>query len=301
MGLGSICGQLLERWRNERRFDKKLYYIYGNPEDCLRVADALEWLCSPAANGLGEQLLQRANRINKCRVYINASADDNCCSDNHVSLNLAVHGSTEGALQHIAATIAHELTHAGDVKLLNQIEKNKPHPLKVLWDEIADGYLTRDEKERLAMLEKKVADAPHYDAGCAAIDALIEERANIFAPHLDAMQEEHVNHPKYVSYVGAYEAEAMLNENRVHRLLKLPKRNGYDHGSYKPEHAYQMQFNDLKRRYQLDFKPGGRFNKLCGQNIWNDQVGAPPSGVIHTTHHQGRVEECGRYPKAAVY
>lgn len=298
------------RWfgnKKNKRYDNDLYRIVGEPEARETVAKAVEWLRSPAMDGLGEQLLQRARRLHKRQLAIDTNGGTNCYENERHRVELSIDLSMDPSLYCIEAIIAHELVHAGDPQV--RIEGLWPpkwkQPLNEMTERAFNAVVSQEDQEQLELLKNKMKEAPDYRTGCAALKAYVNRHMEIMKLVGDKRDAALESDPKYVAFVAETERPAMEAENRVLKRLGLPARKLYSENRLSDEYKRNRIITRCMEEYGIDSKPGGPgiplFNIIvAAMQMVGDKrdvaVGTTPT--VHFSIGVGNIEHRGHLVSA---
>ncbi len=206
---------------------QNLYRIVGEEGASLeRLKEAVAWLLSPKAEGIGQKLLEDAYALHGKPVTINVSqiADD---AYDHVTHAIDINPDnlqkmSFGASQHVSVegTLAHELTHSGQTRIkegLAKVEKLKGEILDSHLQQFPDALKPQDE------LMKKVTEATDAKSASAYSQQYLEEVARFN----EELERKLHAHPKYIEFIREFEDPAVAVQNNVARLRGEPLRTNY--------------------------------------------------------------------------
>ncbi|MEZ5691274.1 MAG: hypothetical protein R3D71_06390 [Rickettsiales bacterium] len=242
--------------------EKILYTIEGGtPQEQRRVQQAMDWLVSPDAWGIGKNLLNNAYKLHKKPVTIEISdkmpvgyLDLN--DENKIIVNFEQLEHTKGKNYQnkdykptLEGIIAHELTHAGQTRMqegaIENLQVQSSIQSKVFGD-----------KEMLQQTQaiNDITSAPTYQSAMRKLEAYVDE---LVIPKNNAVKEALSKDKKYKSYVNEFEIPAM----HVERLISSRQKSGIRNEDYinsaemSPEIERKITINFLADLLEIDKKP----------------------------------------------
>jgi hypothetical protein len=235
----------------------ELYVLKGEAGPALeRVKNALAWLVSPKAEGIGEKLIRDAHALHGKPVNIEVSSlgsngyhyllGDHKLIINPEHVDLMKIRDLNGTLQPVSLErlLAHELTHAGQ-PLAKETFNQQWQLQQRIFNELV-GRLP--EAERAAIYEP-IERALETDTA-QAMRPHIEEHFNRAGKLEYKAKEMLANDPSYQSYIEEFEVPAMKNENLVARMRGEPHRTDYLNGyEITPEAERKMAVDEMIERF----------------------------------------------------
>ncbi len=244
-----------------------LYKIEGgNPKERARVQEAVDWLLSPDAWGVGKNLLNKAYKLHKKPLILELTDKEesgyiNLVGENTVYVNLRqidktqVLDSQDGySKASLESVIAHELVHAGQKHFKASVLEN------VALQEILESKLfTDEERARYNNALAGVVNAPDYQSSVRKLDKFIDE---IVIPRNRKFWEGIVEEPKFQQYMGEIEKPAV----HVERIIASRRWEGIrkDYmSSHKmtPDMEHGILFGHYHDLLGLDEKPRAETKK----------------------------------------
>lgn len=242
---------------------KNLFRIAGEEGPALRsVEEALEWLLSPKAEGIGQKLLQDAHALHGKPLTIVASTEAgsgylNAIGEHTIRINpdhvgkvsiLAADGTSHA--MSVERCLGHELKHAGQArvsegaaeKMLLEAQIGASH----------QNLLTAEQ--RTAQFEPMInaLEAPDYHTARQHLARYVDETA---LPMQEAVDRELFTHPDYVKHLEEFEMPAIEVENRIAALRSEPIRTDYTSAhKITPEKKREMMIDELSAVMELNKK-----------------------------------------------
>ncbi|MEZ5691275.1 MAG: hypothetical protein R3D71_06395 [Rickettsiales bacterium] len=185
--------------------DSELYKIKGGSEqECARVRESMEFLLSPAAKGIGKNLLRDAYRVHKKPVSI----EINNYKDNVYNNLMGEHtvSVTPESLKgnNLTIRLARELKHAGQADF-----KEKSWNIAALIEQYHDSYSKKHSDKRQGTDSNNIG----------------EYVRNFLQPEACHIKYRLNRNPVYIDYVNTIEKPAILVEKVVSAILgKIKKR-----------------------------------------------------------------------------
>ncbi len=225
-----------------------------------RVEQAVEWLLSPAAEGLGEKLLRLAHELHGEPLLIEASEHgqnayflDHKIRINPRHVDMAHIRNADGVLQptSLEGAIAHELTHAGQKDFIEAALKRA-----AVEAEFQGKYMSRFSPEEITAHNELLAQAmaaPDQQAGRALIEQYVNK---VSVPMGKALNAQVAQHPEFIDYVERMEIPAIENENKVLKIKGLPTRSDYVTSyHFSPEDYREMMIGEMMEAMSINQKP----------------------------------------------
>jgi hypothetical protein len=198
---------------------RDLYRIAGKQGPMLqRIKEAMNWLLSPKAEGIGEKLLKDAYALHGKPVRIGPGVAGERYSyylrDLHeIKISLEITHSLE-------RTLAHELVHAGQNNDLNfDIEPLINFVVKPM------NWASREVMKYLSEEIKQVKD---YHTAYEKLEFLVHHvTVSPYREHYIEIQNIMRNHPEYERFIQEVENPALEVQNRVARIRNEPQKESY--------------------------------------------------------------------------
>ncbi len=262
---------------------KTLFKIIGEERAAVqRVEEAMEWLLSPKAEGIGQELLHNAHATHGIPLTIVATTTE---QTGHYPLLGHVLKINPRHIAHISIEAADGTSHAISVEraLAHELE-HTARPAKEAAD--ADMALLgiRLKAEAAAMPKMseaelmeaikplmKASEATDYHTARAHIANYVD---GAVMPLQGTVERHLYNDPDFKHYVDRFEVPAIEVENRVAALRGEPLRKDYT-TSYKPspEIVREMTIDQLGAIIEIDKKPRLDVARADGK-LWTDSLGS---------------------------
>jgi hypothetical protein len=240
---------------------KTLFKIVGEEGPALRrVEEAIEWLLSPKAEGLGQKLLHDAHALHgkPLTIAVSEASSGYIPGEHIVHLNPHqvenVSFLTAEGVPHkraLEGCIGHELKHAGQARLQEGAAEKA-----MLEGKIGDAYrgrLTAEQSYTLHEQRRNIFEAPNYHTARQHLEKYVDET---LLPMMEATDRELFAHPDYIKHVQEFEMPAIEIENRIATLRGEPIRADYASTHIiPPEQKREMIIEELSTAMQLGKKP----------------------------------------------
>ena len=213
-----------------------LYVLKGEAGPWMeRTKEALRWLLSPEAEGVGEKLLRDAHALHGKPVTIGCdpllqTAYHNelghLVNLNHAEFDLLKFKASDGSyyVPSLESVLAHELEHAGQV-----VPPELQNEIKALHAEVStDTAIKHIEIVRAVMEHSARAVGSPYQASTNYHIAQTVDHSLALTKANEAAVS---RHPVYAEYVKTYELPAVATERHVSALRGEPLRADYAGGS----------------------------------------------------------------------
>lgn len=225
-----------------------------------RVTEAMEWLLSPEADGIGEQLLRDAYALHRKALTIAVSAKgENGYSDEMGEHTIRIDPqelsipATDGTphIMSVERRLGHEMKHAGQKRTdcgVTEIVLLEHQIGTTLQSHLAPGQQAAQQKYLDDAME-----APDYDTARKHLETYVD---HVALPLQKAIDRELSAHPDYKRHIQEFEMPAMEVENRIAVLRGEPIRS--EHMSshrIAPEKRREMILDDLSNVMELQHKP----------------------------------------------
>jgi hypothetical protein len=243
---------------------KKLFKIVGEEGPALRrVEEAMEWLLSPKAEGIGEQLLHDAHALHGKPITIAVSKEAgsgylNAIGEHTIRLNphhvekisiLAADGSSHA--MSVERCLGHELKHAGQPRMEEGVVEKML--LETHIGAARQSTLTPEQQANEFAHLFKALDAPDYHTAMAHLEHHVDKAV---IPMQLAVDKELFAHPDYIKHVEEFEMPAIRVENQIATLRGEPTRTDYTSShQITPENRRQMMIDELSAVMELNTKP----------------------------------------------
>ena len=256
-----------------------LYKIEGKAGPALqRVEEAMEWLLSPKAEGIGEKLLRDAHELHGKPVTIEVAEGLTAYNPPHLGHRINIDpnyitGTTVmdamGKAYPVSweRTLGHELKHAGQKEWTEELQ-SKVSALQTDAALKVSEQLPQELQEEMFPLIQRIIDAKDYDTAMKHIDSYVDR---IALPMQNASPSILTDHPEFMSYINNIEKPAIDVENQIARLLGEPVREDYL-SSYVlgREMLHSTLKGELSRTLKLDKLPGAP--ELVETKSWTDSI-----------------------------
>ncbi len=269
---------------------KTLYKVVGEDTSALKkVEEAIAWLLSPKAEGIGEKLLRDAHDLHGKPITIVATATKetgytNLLEEHTVQINpkhiAGVTLKAEDGTEHIFSierVIAHELTHAGQREATKEIE-NKLTEITTRAETNAMSHFSETEiAEQQSHLNKALESEDYHTARKHVVDYVDKTLLPI---QTKAMQYLH-NDPEFIKYMERLEVPAVVMENKIATLRGEPLRYNYATShDVKPETLREMMIDQLSEVLEIHTKP-----KIAEDTqLWVTKVTSGTNGMPTKSH-----------------
>ena len=260
---------------------KTLFKIVGEEGPALRrVEEAMEWLLSPKAEGIGQKLLHDAHALHgkPLTIAVSEASSGYIASEHIVRINPHqvenVPFLTAEGVPHkrsLEACIGHEFTHAGQVRVQEGAAEKA-----MLEGKIGDAYrsrLTAEQSYKFHSQSMNIYEAQDYHTARQHLETYVDET---LLPMMDATNRELFLHPDYIKHVQEFEMPAIEIENRIAALRGEPVRADYASTHIiSPEQKREMIINELSIAMQLDKKPriATEAPQRADGNSWANSLG----------------------------
>ncbi len=263
---------------------RALFKLVGEEGPALRlVEEAVEWLLSPKAEGIGEQLIHDAHALHGKPVTIVATATEQTAyynllgehtvkiNPNHISgVTLKAADGTSHVMS-VERTLAHELKHAGQAEVTAEVE----NALEAMQLCAHQKTLSRFSEEEIAHQNSHLMhamDAPDFETAQQHVADYVDKVA--LPQQAETMRNFH-HDPEVIDYVTRIEAPAVDIENRVAALRGEPLRTNYMHShDIDPAMARQMTIDELSNELELHTKPErSQSSQRSDGNSWSASLG----------------------------
>jgi hypothetical protein len=263
---------------------RTLFKIVGEEGPVLRrVEEAMEWLLSPKAEGIGQKLLHDAHELHGKPITIIASTVEQNgyyaeghlakINPNHLAaITLKAADGTSHAFS-VERSLAHELTHAGQREATAEAE----HALEAINERAQAAAIAHLDKQ--ALIEQashliKANEAPDYHTARQHIADYVDQVA--LPQHAEVMRHIH-NDPEFIRYVTTMEPAPVAIENRVAALRGEPLRTDYTTAhEIAPEALREIMIDEFSNQLGIHQKPrleAQALQRTDGQS-WTASLGA---------------------------
>lgn len=262
---------------------KALYKVVGEEGPILkRVEEALAWLLSPKAEGIGEKLLRDAHALHGKPVTIVATTTEqtayyNMLGEHAVKINpkhiagvtlKAADGTSH--VMSVERTLAHELVHAGQKEATVEVE-NALEAIKVRAQTKAMERFSEQEIAQSQSHLTKALDAPDYHTARKHVEEYVDKVA--LPMNTETMAHLHAD-PEFVQYTQTLEVPAMAVENRVAQIRGEPVRGDYAHAhDIEPASLREMMIDEVSKELELHAKPMITEPQREDGKKWADSLG----------------------------
>ncbi len=245
----------------------ELYTIEGEEGPAKeRVKKAMDWLLSPAAEGIGEKLLRDAYVQADKPVVIHVTHSlqshyENSNGEHTVFINPSMvvqFIDKKGTTQQLSLEqlLGHELTHAGqdiaaDPAKMREVTAKfltaKQDAYKNYWD-----HLSAPELKEFSTHRTHLKNTPYYAVARHHMNPVIEVGvdANL------RTEQRLFSHPDYQEYMQKYEKPALATERQIGTLQGKVGRVNYKDGSISIEQRYEIEKEILEYQYGVKNKLG---------------------------------------------
>ncbi len=260
-----------------------LFKVIGEDGPALRrVEEAVAWLLSPKAEGIGKQLIRDAHALHGKPVTIVATATEqtayyNLLGEHAVKINPThISGVTlKGAdgtahVMSVERTLAHELKHAGQAEATVDVE----NALEAMQMRAHQKTLSRFSETEIAEQQApliKAMEAPDYHAAQKHVADYVDQVA---LPQQSETMHHFHHDPEVVDYIAKIEAPAVEIENQVAVLRGEPVRTDYMHAhDIDPKMARQMMIDEISNQLELHAKPKIEAPARADGKSWANALG----------------------------
>jgi hypothetical protein len=275
-----------------------LYRLEGEAGPAMeRVKEAMHWLLSPKAEGIGEKLLRDAHELHDkpVRILINSSPEmgytniggQHTIITNPNFLKEIKLPKPNGELCAMSEErmIAHELVHAGQQGVTSEVEA-KLGDLMVNAAMKANSHLTPDEVFKQGIPILKAMGETYYEP---ARQHIINYVDTVALPINETVLAHLHSDPEFISYVKEIEEPAMKVENQIATLRGEPLITQYNVGhQISPEIQREMSINQLAESIDVHIKPklNTPYNQInVKPSSWQDYIKDPARLTIQKTEH----------------
>jgi hypothetical protein len=214
---------------------KTLFKIVGEEGPVLRrVEEAMEWLLSPKAEGIGHKLLYDAHKLHGKPVTIIATTveqngywplEGHIVKINPKHLAGATLKAADGTSHvfSVERSLAHELVHAGQRDATAEVEQ----ALEAIKERAQAAAISHLDEQALAEQAApliKASEAPDYHTARQHIAEYVDQVA--LPQQADVIRHLHSD-PEFIQYATTIEPPAIAIENRVAALRGEPLRTDY--------------------------------------------------------------------------
>ena len=241
----------------------KLFKIVGEKgPELTRVKEAMDWLLSPKAKGIGQKLLQDAHKLHEKPLTIKvsklSSGYEDLLGQHTVLINprqvesFVVTGANgKSGVMSVERALAHEMKHATQKGAAEQTANKSLLEAKIKGD--AESHLTMRQREALHDDMFKAQDASYFETARAHLAKYIDKVAIPMQEKVDHLLSAH---PEYKKFMKKIEMPAVKVENRVATLRGEPIRADYE-SSHKiaPEKLRDLAVEELSSILELERKP----------------------------------------------
>lgn len=243
---------------------RALFRIVGEEGPALRrVEEAMEWLLSPKAEGLGQQLLHEAHALHgkpltiavskaASNGYLNALGEHTIHINPHHVEQIALSAADGAAhLMSVERCLGHEMTHAGQARAREGAAELLHLDAKIT--ESVQAHLSPAEKAAQHEPMIKAIEAPDYETARKHLGTYVD---TFVLPMRDKVERELRAHPEYLKHIHEFEMPAVDIENRIAALRGEPARTDYACSHHiDPQRKRDMFLNELSSILELDSKP----------------------------------------------
>lgn len=243
---------------------KNLFKIVGEEGQALRrVEEAMQWLLSPKAEGIGQKLLHEAHELHgkpltiavsteASNGYLNAIGEHTIRINPHHLEKVSITASDGTShIMSVERCLGHEMKHAGQARV--QEGAAEKMLLEAQIGTSLQSHLTAEQ--RAAQFEHMVnaLEAPDYHAARKHLETYVDQVA---LPMQEAVNHELFVHPEYIKHVQEFEMPAIEIENRIATLRGEPIRADYTSmHQIAPEKKREMMVDELSSVMELNKKP----------------------------------------------
>lgn len=277
-----------------------LYTIIAEtPAGHARVQQAMDWLLSPAAEGIGEKLLRDAYartgkpvklaaHSNNIAHYMNADGEHTVYLPLEHTFNMVFKDKNGVPFQlGYEQLIGHELVHAGqdfaDPEFYNQVNNT----MVALHDKLTKQAVQSQSKEAMRTGRQhyiKAVNTPYYFMAMHHIKPLIPLNCSIAEKTEELLN----NHPQHLENIEKYEKPALAVERRIGELLGLPNRHVYTDASISHEGRQALEERTLKEHCGVKAKlgiPPLAHTTPNDETFWQNAIRNPASIKLEKPAH----------------
>ncbi|MEK6747056.1 MAG: hypothetical protein AABY33_08510 [Pseudomonadota bacterium] len=243
---------------------ENLFKIVGEEEpEFQRVKEAMEWLISPKAAGIGQKLLRDAYALRGKPLTIEVSKEAQTAyldlnGEHTIRINphnaektTILDNNGKSVQMSVERALAHEMKHSGQDGL-QEATNNKT----ILEDKISNFYkpnFTPEQKSAISEDMARAMESPDYETARQHLAKYVDQFA---VPKQKAVSRELFAHPEYIEYVKKFEMPAVEVENQIAVLRGEPARITYlSSYNIKPEDRRDMILDELSETMELNKKP----------------------------------------------
>lgn len=262
---------------------RALFKIVGEDGPALhRVEEAMKWLLSPSAEGMGQKLLYDAHALHGKPITIAIEQELECAylngaGEHTLRINpgqidkIFLVGADGGRhAMSVERTLAHELTHAAQLRAPQGAQEIGALKAKLHGEYMA--HFTTEELEMRNMPILQALEAPDYDAAIKHVERYVDDTG---FPAAMALNKQLQSHPDFIRHVEEFEAPAVHMENRVAALRNEPINTGYATAHQFSDADYrQMLIEELSGALELSQKPRlADTPRRADGKLWSEALG----------------------------
>jgi hypothetical protein len=241
---------------------KTLFKIVGEEGPALRrVEEAMEWLLSHKAEGIGQQLLQEAHELHGKPLTIAVSQEASngylpvlhTIRINPLHMEKVTISAADGTshLMSVERCLGHEMKHATQARVQEGAAELMALDAKI--SESLQSHLTPEQKTAQHEPMIKAMQASDYETAHRHLEAYVDQ---VVLPNRKAVEPQLFAHPDHIKYVQEFEMPAIEVENRIAVLRGEPTRTDFTSShQIDSQKKRQMMLGELLSILELDKKP----------------------------------------------
>lgn len=241
---------------------KNLFKIVGEEGPALRrVEEAMEWLLSPKAEGIGQKLLHDAHALHgkPLTVAISKEASNGYLNAIH-TIRINPHQVEQVAittadgtshLMSVERCLGHEMKHAGQTRLQEGAAELMQLDARIT--ESLQSHLSPAQKAAQHEPMIKAMEALDYETARQHLGTYVDD---FVVPMRTKVERELFAHPDYIKHIQEFEMPAVEVENRIATLRGEPTRTDYASShQIDPQKKREMFLDELSSVLELNNKP----------------------------------------------
>ena len=243
---------------------KTLFKIVGEEGPALRrVEEAIEWLLSPKAEGIGQKLLHDAHALHgkpltvavskeATNGYLNALGEHTIrINPSHVEKVTISAADGTSHLMSVERCLGHEMKHAGQARVQEGAAEKMLLETQVYTR--LQSHLTPEQQAAQYEHMVNALEAPDYHTARRHLGTYVDQ---VVIPMQDAVDRELFVHPDYQKFLHEFEMPAIEVENSIATLRGEPVRSNYTSShQIDPQQKREMIVDELSAVLELNKKP----------------------------------------------
>lgn len=236
-----------------------------------RVQEAMDWLLSPAANGIGEKLLHDAHALHgkplriiptEMRItgYYNSEGEHALLMNPRLIDSI----TTEGSAMSVETALAHEMTHAGQKGVAEGSKKLLEIMGNANQQALINVHGLAPLKEKIKAV-KRLVMASDYDKAKTHVGHFID---TMVLPAYPEMVRLIHSDPAFLKYEAEFENPAVAVENSIARLRNEHVRMNYREAEVTPEELRESAMGSWSQLFEVEKRP-----RLAADTPWTESLG----------------------------